>query len=494
MSEEHIMAAPFLDRRSTVAPPGYDRFLVPPAAFVVQLSIGQVYAFSSFNLPLTRIIGISHSAPGDWTPSEVGWIFSLAIASLGLSAALCGRWVEQMGPRRSMFTAALCFGGGFIVSAVGVHLHWLWLIYLGYGVLGGGGLGIGYLSPVSSLMQWFPDRPGLATGMAIMGFGGGALIAAPLTVELMEHFRTATSNGVLETFVTLGVIYFMYMMIGVSAIRIPALDGKPAAAAAPANRGPAMAQARAAVEGARHTPQFWLLWGVLCTNAAAGIGVLDQASPMIREAFDGRITPAATAGFLGLLALGTMLGMFAWSAMSDTIGRRNTYTLCLGLGIVLCAVLPTLGHLRWIGLFVAAFAIVMSTCGGGFATLPAYVQDRFGRMHVDAIHGQLLTAWSVAGIVGPVLAKYLHEYLIGIGVPRGLAHSAGLYAVSALLVVGLACNLRIRPAGEGIASAVPRPRSPVQVNERLIVIWLAVGLPLLWGVSKTLQNALKLFQ
>src|SRR6202167_6540721 len=216
------MTASFLDRQQTVAPPDFNRFLVPPAALAVHLAIGQAYAFSTFNLPLTKLIGLTHSAPDDWDLKQVGWIFSIAIAILGLSAAVFGRWVERVGPRQSMFPAALCFGGGFIVSAVGIHFHQLWLIYLGYGVLGGCGLGIGYISPVSTLIKWFPDRPGMATGMAIMGFGGGALIAAPLSIFLMDHFKTQTSNGVLEAFIVMGIVYFVYMSIGALAVRVPA--------------------------------------------------------------------------------------------------------------------------------------------------------------------------------------------------------------------------------------------------------------------------------
>ena len=221
------MSSSYLDRENTVAGPGFNRFLVPPAALAVHLCIGQVYAFSTFNLPLTRLLGITESAPGDWNLKQLGWIFSIAIVFLGASAALFGRWVERVGPRKSMFAAALCFAGGFLVSAVGIQTHQLWIIYLGYGVLGGCGLGIGYISPVSTLIKWFPDRPGMATGMAIMGFGGGALIAAPLSVILMEHFTTATSKGVLETFVTMGFIYFMFMMIGALTVRVPAADWKP---------------------------------------------------------------------------------------------------------------------------------------------------------------------------------------------------------------------------------------------------------------------------
>ncbi|MGC2033663.1 MAG: OFA family MFS transporter, partial [Steroidobacteraceae bacterium] len=390
------MTSSFLDRESTVAPPGFNRFLVPPAALAVHLSIGQVYAFSTFNLPLTKLIGLSHSAPGDWDLKQVGWVFSLAIVFLGASAALFGRWVERVGPRKSMFIAALCFGGGFLVSAFGIHLHQLWLVYLGYGVLGGCGLGIGYISPVSTLIKWFPDRPGMATGMAIMGFGGGALIAAPLSVMLMGHFKTAASNGVLETFVTMGVIYFMYMMIGVYTVRVPAPDWKPAGWVAPAQPKQLVTSANVAVEAAWRTPQFWLLWLVLCMNVTAGIGVLGQASPMIQEIFTGRVSPAVAASFVGLISLFNMIGRFFWASTSDYIGRRNTYMIFFLLGIVLYSSVPTLGHLGSIPLFVAAFCIILSMYGGGFATIPAYLRDMFGTYQVGAIHGRLLTAWSAA--------------------------------------------------------------------------------------------------
>src|SRR5271167_3646671 len=294
------MSSAFLDRQSTAAEPGFNRFLVPPAALAVHLSIGQVYAFSTFNLPLSKLIGLTQTAPGDWNLKELGWIFSIAIAILGLSAAVFGHWVERVGPRKSMFTAALCFGGGFIVAAVGIHWHQLWLLYLGYGVLGGCGLGIGYISPVSTLIKWFPDRPGMATGMAIMGFGGGALIAAPLSVILMDHFKTAASNGVVETFVTMGVIYFMFMMIGVYSVRVPAPDWRPAGWVAPAKPKKLVTTANVSVETAWRTRQFWLLWVVLCMNVTAGIGVLGQASPMIQEMFPGRVSASAAAGFVGL--------------------------------------------------------------------------------------------------------------------------------------------------------------------------------------------------
>ena len=442
------MASSFLNRANTIAPPGYDRFLVPPAALAVHLCIGQVYAFSTFNLPLTKILGVTHSVPGDWNLKEIGWTFSIAIAFLGVSAAAFGRWVERSGPRKSMFVSALCFGSGFIVSAIGIHYHLLWLLYLGYGVLGGCGLGIGYISPVSTLIKWFPDRPGMATGMAIMGFGGGALIAAPLSVILMNHFKTALSNGVLETFVTMGVIYFMYMMIGVYFVRVPAEGWQPEGWTRPVKPAPLVTQAQVAVDVAWRTPQFWLLWVVLCMNVTAGIAVVSQASPMIQEIFSGRVSAEIAASFVGLLSLFNMVGRFFWASTSDYIGRRNTYFVFFALGILLYSTVPSIGYAGSIPLFVAAFVIILSMYGGGFATIPAYLRDVFGTMHVGAIHGRLLTAWSAAGVLGPVLINYIREYQIERGVPKAQAYSVTMYIMCGLLFIGLICNFCMRPVNE----------------------------------------------
>ena len=442
------MTTAFLDRESTIAPPGFNRFLVPPAALAVHLSIGQAYAISTFNLPLTRLIGLKASAHDDWTLAQVGWTFSIAIVLLGLSAAVFGRWVETVGPRKSMLTAAACFGGGFMVAAVGIHLHQIWLLYLGYGVLGGCGLGIGYISPVSTLIKWFPDRPGMATGMAIMGFGGGALIAAPLSVLLMEHFKTATSNGVVETFVTMGVIYFMFMMIGVYTVRVPPADWKPAGWTPPVKPKLLITSANVAVDTAWRTPQFWLLWGVLCMNVTAGIGVLGQASPMIQEIFSGRVSPATASSFVGLLSLFNMVGRFFWASTSDYIGRRNTYMVFFLLGIVLYSTVPTIGHQGSIPLFVAVFCIILSMYGGGFATIPAYLRDMFGTYQVGAIHGRLLTAWSVAGVLGPVLVNYIRQFQIESGVPKAQAYSVTMYIMCGMLLIGFVCNFAMRPVNE----------------------------------------------
>jgi MFS family permease len=440
--------ASFLDRAHTIAPPGYNRFLVPPAALCVHLCIGQAYAFSTFNLPLSRLIGLSRSGPGDWTLVQLGWIFSIAILVLGLSAAIFGRWVESVGPRKAMFVAALCFGGGFLVSAVGISAHQLWLIYLGYGVLGGCGLGIGYISPVSTLIKWFPDRPGMATGFAIMGFGGGALIAAPLSVLLMEHYKSATSNGVLETFVTMGVLYFIFMSIGALVVRVPAENWKPEGWVAPSQPKKLVTTAQVEVNTAFGTPQFWLLWGVLCMNVTAGIGVLGQASPMIQEMFTGRVTAAGAAGFVGLLSLFNMAGRIFWASTSDYIGRRNTYMVFFLLGILLYFLVPSIGKAGSIPWFVLCFGIILSMYGGGFATIPAYLRDMFGTMHVGAIHGRLLTAWSAAGVLGPVLVNYIRQSQIDHGVPKAQAYSVTMYIMCALLFIGFLCNFFMRPVAE----------------------------------------------
>src|SRR5690242_1850539 len=291
-----------LDREHSVAGEGYSRWLVPPAALAIHLSIGQAYAFSVFNLPLSQRIGVTHSAPEDWKLSTIGWVFSIAIVFLGLSAALFGSWLERVGPRRAMFVSALCFGGGFEVGALGIALHQFWLLLLGYGVLGGIGLGIGYISPVSTLIKWFPDRPGMATGMAIMGFGGGAMIASPLSVKLMDHFHSATSTGVAATVVTLGAMYRVFMVFGVFTVRIPAPGWTPAGAKAAARATAVASLHDVEVNTAFRTPQFWLLWIMLCFNVTAGIGVLGQASAMIQEMFPGVISVAAAAGFVGLLS------------------------------------------------------------------------------------------------------------------------------------------------------------------------------------------------
>ncbi|HEV2263841.1 MAG TPA: OFA family MFS transporter [Stellaceae bacterium] len=434
----------FFDKSRTVAPPGYSRWLIPPAALCVHLCIGQAYAFSVFNLPMTKLIGITKSAPGDWLLTDLGWIFSLGIFFLGVSSAIFGRWVEEGGPRKAMFTAACLWGGGFIISSIGVYIHNIWVIYIGYGVIGGFALGIGYISPVSTLIKWFPDRPGMATGMAIMGFGGGAFIASPLSVWLMAQFSTPTHVGVAETFIALGVIYFCFMTVGSIIVRIPAPGWKPAGWTAPAQPRKLITTNNVFVYEALKTPQFWLIWWVLCLNVTAGIGVLGQASAMIQEIFPDKVTVIAASGFVGLMSLFNMGGRFFWASTSDFIGRRNTYFVFFTLGTILYILVPQTGAAGSVPAFVICFLIIISMYGGGFSTVPAYLRDMFGTQYVGAIHGLLLTAWSMAGIFGPVLVNYIRQYNVTHGVAKAQAYNTTMYVMAVLLVIGFICNFLVR--------------------------------------------------
>ncbi|HBP29568.1 MAG: L-lactate MFS transporter [Advenella sp.] len=435
----------FFSKERITAGPGFNRWMVPPAALAIHLCIGQAYAFSVFNKPMTQLLGISESAPDDWTIPELGWIFSIAIVFLGLSAAFAGKWLEEVGPRKAMFAAACCFGGGFLVAALGLQLHQLWLVYFGYGVLGGIGLGIGYVSPVSTLIKWFPDRRGMATGMAIMGFGGGAMIASPLSLQLMDTFKSETSMGVTETFVVLGIVYFIYMCIGALSVRIPAPDWKPEGWTPPVQQNAMISRNHVHIDRAIKTPQFWLLWWALCLNVTAGIGVLGQASLMIQESFQGMITAAAAAGFVGLLSLANMSGRFLWSTVSDYIGRKMTYSTFFVLGTVLYLLVPGMGTGGHVALFVLFYLVILSMYGGGFSTVPAYLADLFGTRYVGGIHGRLLTAWSAAGVFGPVLVNYIRDYQLQMGIPRSDVYIYTMYVMAGLLVIGFICNMMIRP-------------------------------------------------
>jgi len=433
-----------LDRERTIAPAGFDRWLIPPAAMAVHLCIGEVYGFSVFNVPLTRLVGVDHSVEGaDWTIPQVGWCYSIALIMLGLSAAILGRWVERVGPRKTIFASACCFCGGLLTASLGARLHSLPLLYLGYGVLGGVGLGLGYIAPVSTLVKWFPDRPGMATGLAIMGFGGGALIGAPLGVELMGRFRTAGSAGVWEAFLAMGLIYFALMMFGAFTIRIPAAGWRPEGYVPPARPRKLVSDADVPVDLAWKTPQFWLLWGVLCLNVTAGIGILGQASLICQDMFG--VGAAVGGGFAGLLSLFNMAGRFFWSSASDHVGRKGVYCVYFLLGALLYCLIPFAEKTHSVALFVALTATIISMYGGGFSTIPAYLRDLFGTLHLGAIHGRLITAWSMAAVLGPQLVNYISTYRIARGVPRAEAYNATMYLMAALLLAGLACNLLITP-------------------------------------------------
>jgi MFS family permease len=433
-----------LDRERTVAPPGFNRWLIPPAALAVHLCIGEIYGFSVFNAPLTRIIGITGTISGrDWTIPEIGWIYSIALVMLGLSAAVLGRWVERVGPRKTIVASAVCFCGGLWLSGLGVAIHSLWLIYLGYGVLGGIGLGLGYIAPVSTLVKWFPDRPGMATGLAIMGFGGGALIGAPLGVELMGYFKSGTSVGVKEAFLVMGCVYFAFMMFGAFSFRVPAAGWRPEGYVPTATAKRLVTQADVSVDVAWKTPQFWLLWVVLCLNVTAGIGVLGQASLMCEDMFG--MTAAVGGGFAGLLSLFNMGGRLFWSSASDLTGRKAIYCVFFLLGTVFYALVPVAQRNHSVPLFVLLTALIISMYGGGFAAIPAYLRDLFGTMHLGAIHGRLITAWSMAAVLGPQLVNYVSTYRIEQGIPRAEAYNATMYLMAGLLLVGLVCNLLVRP-------------------------------------------------
>ena len=523
----------FLDRDHSIAPAGYSRWRVPPAALAIHLSIGQAYAFSVFNLPLSTLVGFDHAAPTDWKLSTIGWIFSVAIVFLGLSAFTFGRWLEAAGPRKAMFASACCFAGGFLVAALGVSLHSIAIIYLGYGVLGGIGLGLGYISPVSTLMKWFPDRPGMATGMAIMGFGGGALIGSPLAAALMKNFATSTDVGVMQTFIVMALVYFVFMLGGAFGYRVPPSGWKPE------GWTPPVAQTANAMITQRHVhvkkvwgiPQFWLVWLVLCMNVSAGIGVIGMASPMLQEVFGGSLIGVAkkigeldtaqkaaiagiAAGFTALLSLSNIGGRFFWARISDKLGRKLTYTIFFVLGGVLYASLPSSAGAGSTLLFVGAVCVILSMYGGGFATVPAYLADLFGTQMVGAIHGRLLTAWATAGILGPVIVNYMRDYQLGLGIPREQVYNQTMYILVGMLVIGLIANLSIRPVADkhfmndeelaeekrlahdrAAASDVGSGPGAGGTTPTFVVVlaWAAVGIPLAWGVYKTLLTVGKFF-
>jgi MFS family permease len=434
----------FLDRERTVAPAGFSRWLVPPAAIAVQMCIGEIYGFSVFNIPLTRAIGITKSVPDqDWTvPHVVLATYSLGLVMLGLSAAFLGKWVERVGPRRTMFTSACFFCAGLAVASLGVHIHNLAVVALGYGVIGGIGLGLGYIAPVSTLVKWFPDRPGMATGFAIMGFGSGALVGAPFGVDLMAHFKTPTSVGVEETFLVMAACYFVMMNFAAVIVRVPAAGWKPEGFVPTTHSTKLVTSHQVSADSAMKTPQFYLLWGVLCCNVTAGIGILAQASPMCQDMFG--VSPVVAGGFVGLLSIFNMVGRFVWSSTSDFTGRKAIYCVYFILGCGLYCLIPYSQGINSVALFVALTCVIISMYGGGFATIPAYLRDLFGTFQVGAIHGRVITAWSMAAVLGPQLVTYLSAYQKAHGVPKNEAYNLTLYIMAGILLVGLVCNLCVK--------------------------------------------------
>ncbi len=533
-----------LDKSHTIAEAGFNRWLVPPAALCIHLCIGMAYGFSVFWLPLSRAIGLTapkacpdlslvqelFTTTCDWKVASLGWMYTLFFVFLGVSAAIWGGWLERVGPRKAGFVAALCWCGGLVLGAIGIYIHQLWLMWLGSGVIGGVGLGLGYISPVSTLVKWFPDRRGMATGMAIMGFGGGAMIGAPLANMLMNYFKTPTSVGAWETFVAMGAIYFVFMMIGAFRYRLPPTGWQPEGWTAPTKSNAMISTRNVHLNDAHKTPQFWLVWWVLCLNVSAGIGVIGMASPMLQEIFAGKLIglpdvgfnalttaqkaqiAGIAAGFTGLLSLFNIGGRFFWASLSDHIGRKATYYCFFLLGIALYASAPTFAAMGSKLLFVLGFGIILSMYGGGFATVPAYLADLFGTQFVGAIHGRLLTAWSTAGIIGPVVVNYIREFQLAAGVPRDKLYDTTMYILCAMLVAGLICNLLIKPVdpkwhmsdadvaklqaatatgGGGPSGSFGIGKGGLDVKAALF--WAFVGVPLAWGVWITLQSAAKIF-
>ncbi len=540
----------FLKKEHTIAGPGFNRWLVPPAALAIHLCIGMAYGFSVFWLPLSKAIGITKSVlpPADmgffaktfstsydWNIPMLGWMFTLFFVFLGSSAAVWGGWLEHAGPRKAGIVSAFCWCGGLVISAFGVYVHQIWLLWIGSGVIGGIGLGLGYISPVSTLIRWFPDRRGMATGMAIMGFGGGAMIGAPLSDKLMNFFASPTSIGVAQTFLALALIYFIYMIAGAMAYRVPPPNWKPEGWEEPTDskKNSMITKNHVHLDKAWKTPQFWFLWGVLCLNVSAGIGIIGMASPLLQEVFGGKLIgldlpfdnlnaaqrtqiAAIGAGFAGLLSLFNIGGRFVWASLSDYIGRKVTFATFFILGIALYAAIPSMGRLGYLALFVGFFCVIVSMYGGGFATIPAYLADMFGTQMVGAIHGRLLTAWSTAGVLGPVLVNYLREYQLSQNVEKAHLYDMTMYVLASLLVVGFICNVLVRPvlakhhmsdeehqiqkahmnksagklahaSGEAAIGAASHPIT-------VVLAWMAVGIPLIYGFWNTIQKAVLLFK
>ncbi|MDX1817613.1 MAG: OFA family MFS transporter [Marinobacter sp.] len=533
-----------LDRENTIAGPNFNRWLVPTAALAIHLCIGMAYGFSVFWIPMSNMIPASETAACtdvglmqaltttscNWAVSHVAYTFGIFIAMLGVSAALWGAWLEHAGPRKAGFIAALCWGGGMAVGGVGVMTHQLWLLYLGCGVLGGVGQGLGYITPVSTLIKWFPDRRGMATGFAIMGYGGGAMVGAPLAVWLMGTFSQDGGTGVASTMIVMGFIYFLVMSAGAFGFRVPPNGWKPSGwqptEADTSNEMITMGHVH--LRQAWKTKQFWLIWSVLFLNVTAGIAVISMASPMLQDVFGGALVgledasaaltasqkaavAAAAAGLVGLISLFNSVGRLFWASLSDKIGRKNTYYTFFVLGIAVYCLLPTWGHMGAPGLFVISICIILSMYGGGFATVPAYLADIFGTQMVGAIHGRLLTAWSAAGLVGPVIITLLREAQLDAGVERALVYDRTLYIMAGLLLVGLICNSLVKPVHKSLhmdEEELARERalqhdSHISANAETaargrfgplgVVCWLAVGVPFLIGLYIAIAKAAALF-
>ena len=554
--------ADFLSKEHITANANFNRWLVPPAALAVHLSIGMAYGFSVFWKPLGNALmgedgkplatcaagaaNFSEKLAGtakalfatdcNWTQFDLGWMYTLFFVLLGCSAALWGGWLERAGPRKAGLVSTVCWCGGLLISAYGVYAHQLWLMWLGSGVIGGIGLGLGYISPVSTLIKCFPDRRGMATGMAIMGFGGGAMIGSPLATKLMTYFASAGNVGVWQTFVVLAMIYTVFMLCGSLGYRVPPTGWKPANWTLPATQKNTMIASRHVhLNKAHKTPQFWLLWIVLCMNVSAGIGIIGAAAPMLQETFGGALigdasigfadikkdeamTAAAAAvgaGFVGLISLFNIFGRIGWASSSDKLGRKRTYFIFFTLGAILYCSATYLAGLKSLALFVASFCVIASMYGGGFATIPAYLADMFGTQFVGAIHGRLLTAWSTAGILGPVVVNYMHDTRLEAGVPFDQIYAPIFMVLACMLVIGFIANLLVRPVADhyfmtdaeleaerkvahekSLQNGAAKSAANNQQQQHGLLVklaWAAVLIPISCGIWSTVQKAWALF-
>jgi MFS family permease len=527
-------------RERTVAGPGFNRWFVPPAALAIHLCIGMAYGFSVFWLPMTRLVANTNAAACaeqsfvgelftttcNWTVPSVTHIFEIFIAVLGISAAIWGGWLEHAGPRKAGIISALCWGGGLVLLGFAVLLHQLWLVYL-VAVICGIGQGLGYITPVSTLIKWFPDRRGMATGFAILGYGGGAMIGAPLAVWLMSTFAKNGVPGVALALIVMGLIYFFYMSAGAMSFRVVP-SGWQLTGWSPPNQASGMiTRNNVHLNKSWRTPQFWLIWGVLCLNVTAGIGVISMASPMLQDVFGAKLlgvnattdltaaqragVVAAAAGLVGLISLFNAIGRIFWASLSDKIGRKNMYYSIFVIGIVTYCLLPTWGHLGLPILFVLSICLILSMYGGGFATVPAYLADIFGTQMVGAIHGRLIVAWSVAGVIGPALIAGLRQFQIDHGVARTLVYDITLYVMAFLLFCGLICNFFVSPVKKKYWMTIEelaRERALQREDQAAVgadlaargrfgivgvLAWLAVGIPFCIGLLIALQKAAALF-
>ena len=384
-----------------------NRWLIALSAIGIHICIGSVYAWSVLTKPIMQAMG--------FTLKETTWTFSIAILFLGLSAGFLGDYVEKYGPRKSGLTSTCFFGLGMFGTALALHLNSLPLLYLFYGVIGGIGLGTGYITPVSTLVKWFPNNRGFATGLAIMGFGFASLIAGPLMQILVAKY------GLVQNFIILGCVYMVIMAASALYLEPPkASNGGPSGI----NVKSILPDTQFTAKEARKTWQFYALWWIFFTNITCGIGLLAVASPMAQEVV--KMTPMAAASMVGIIGLINGLGRIFWSTISDYLGRSTVYVVFFLIQIF---AFYALAETSSAFIFQLIVFVIISCYGGGFSCMPAFLSDLFGTKELSAIHGKILTAWGMAGIAGPLLLSWIRE--------TTNSYSITLYFFSACFVVSL---------------------------------------------------------